>query len=1360
MAKSIIKIVGKIAKWGLLSVVALVVVVVLLAVFMDWNRLKPYIERAVSEQTGREFAIAGDLSVDLWSWRPSLRAERIRFENAPWAARAQMLKLRAFEASVDLMALIRGRIVIPELIIDRPVVHLAKSSKGEGNWQLKGQPAAEKTTKVASDGSQAEPRAELPAILKLVVRDGRVTYRDPAAEQAMRLAIANISGSTRGNVTLAGHGRLQGTPWRLDFDAGAFEQLLATKAPYPVDLKFEMGDTRARIDGALADAARRGDGALNFSLRGPGLQMLSTFLGSDAPRLPPYQVTGRVTRVGQTWRAQDLETEVGESDLRGELAFDTGRKRPLLKADLRSQRLNYADFAGLVPSTPKAKQQPKSEPLDLSVLKTMDAIIRVRGEEILAPTVALRDLRLDARLQNGRLRVAPLAVDIGGGRIRGRALVDARATPLQASLQTKVQHVNLRKLGRNAEAAQGLNGTLDGRIKISISGASKAQIAKADEANPLASIDRLVIEDSRLSYALPERRTLLKVTADTVTAGGRRRLAIKGHGRYRGEPFELALQSDPLLELANTATTKPYAVSARIRGANTEVKLEGALRQPLAFSDVDLALSIEGTGTDRLAAALGRPLPNLPPYSLKGRLRRQDARWKVNDFDGRLGESDLTGDIALDTGGQRPFIEAELISRRLDYADFKTVLGAEPDEPKAASKTPKPKSAETPGKPAEPPFDLAPLQSFNARISFEGREIIAPKLPLEDVAVEIAVQGGRLRVEPFSVGIGGGTIEGTLSMDSSTPIRGRLTTDIDQVDVQQLVEPFDLKSKFGVLDGRAEIAIIGSTKAQIAAAAEQTPLTFIHSLVITDTRFAYVDPNSDIDVDLAMHTTESSNGAEPVIIDGRGRYQGEDFTLHVGAGSLLRLLEEQRPYPVEARAEVAQTTAKLKGTVLQPLDIKGLNLSLAIKGPNPSRLEKLAGLPLPDLPPYSIEGEVSRDGATWRLNDFEGRVGDSDLAGDLSVRTLRDPRPLLIAKLTSRRLDLDDLSGLVGAAPDTGQGETESGQQQQEAKTETRTTTVLPRDPIDLSSLGAIDAQVRFRGKRVETGLPIDDLRIDAELDDGRLALKPLDFGVGGGTIKSRLQLDGSARPVQAEMQTEVSRVNLKELLRGSGFAQQSVGHIGGRARLKATGDSIADLMATLDGGLSLIMTGGRINSLLIELGGLDVAQAVGDLIGDVEPKPIRCAFLDLAARDGQVDIQSFVIDTTDTRFSGDGDINLDEERVRFVVAPHPKDFSLLTFRTPLHIRGRFSDLQFYPEYSELAERTVAAVALGLVATPFAALIPLIETGTGKNAACQSLLHEANDEERAIASERGVKSAPAGKKDPPEASFIRSNPTR
>ena len=64
---------------------------------------------------------------------------------------------------------------------------------------------------------------------------------------------------------------------------------------------------------------------------------------------------------------------------------------------------------------------------------------------------------------------------------------------------------------------------------------------------------------------------------------------------------------------------------------------------------------------------------------------------------------------------------------------------------------------------------------------------------------------------------------------------------------------------------------------------------------------------------------------------------------------------------------------------------------------------------------------------------------------------------------------------------------------------------------------------------------------------------------------------------------------------------------------------------------------------------------------------------------------------------------------------------SILSVRSPIRIHGAFSDPSISLDKGRLATRAGAAVILGLI-NPFAALIPLIETGPGKDANCAELL--------------------------------------
>jgi uncharacterized protein involved in outer membrane biogenesis len=64
---------------------------------------------------------------------------------------------------------------------------------------------------------------------------------------------------------------------------------------------------------------------------------------------------------------------------------------------------------------------------------------------------------------------------------------------------------------------------------------------------------------------------------------------------------------------------------------------------------------------------------------------------------------------------------------------------------------------------------------------------------------------------------------------------------------------------------------------------------------------------------------------------------------------------------------------------------------------------------------------------------------------------------------------------------------------------------------------------------------------------------------------------------------------------------------------------------------------------------------------------------------------------------------------------------SILSLRTPVQVYGSFKQADFKLEKGPLVARTAGAVALGVIAAPLAALIPLIETGPGEPTDCQAL---------------------------------------
>src|SRR5437868_8656213 len=122
-------------KWVGLAVLILLTAMVLFVVF-GLGTLKGPIERAVTNASGRELVIEGRFKA-VWSWtHPRFRAEKVRYANPDWADEDWMFQADAVEASVKLLPLLIGRVVLPEVHLERPIVDLEIDDEGRKNWIL------------------------------------------------------------------------------------------------------------------------------------------------------------------------------------------------------------------------------------------------------------------------------------------------------------------------------------------------------------------------------------------------------------------------------------------------------------------------------------------------------------------------------------------------------------------------------------------------------------------------------------------------------------------------------------------------------------------------------------------------------------------------------------------------------------------------------------------------------------------------------------------------------------------------------------------------------------------------------------------------------------------------------------------------------------------------------------------------------------------------------------------------------------------------------------------------------------------------------------------------------------------------
>ena len=485
-------------------------------------------------------------------------------------------------------------------------------------------------------------------------------------------------------------------------------------------------------------------------------------------------------------------------------------------------------------------------------------------------------------------------------------------------------------------------------------------------------------------------------------------------------------------------------------------------------------------------------------------------------------------------------------------------------------------------------------------------------------------------------------------------------------------------------------------------------------------------PFSDIVGDKAAKTAQEK-GATPqdyaFALKVKGQYHNQKLTGEGKIGGLLALQDAARPFPLQAQVKIADTSVELAGTLTDPLNLGALDLRLKLAGASLGNLYPLTGVTLPDTPPYATDGHLiaklhEPGGAVFRYEEFNGKIGESDIHGSLAY-VASQPRPKLSGSLVSNQLLFADLAPLIGADSNA-QQKARGGESKQPADK------VLPVEEFKTERWRDMDADVEFTGKRIvhSERLPFNDLYTHLVLTDGVLSLEPLRFGVAGGKLDAQIRLNGHTEPLEGRAQLTARGFKLKQLFPTFEPMKTSFGELNGDADITGRGNSVAKLLATSNGNLKMLINDGAISRELMELAGLNVGNyVVGKIFGDKEVK-INCAAAHFDIKTGLATSQLFVFDTENAIIYIDGTANMATEQLDLTISPESKGWRLISLRSPLYVRGKFIKPDAGVKAVPLMLRGAGMVALGVIAAPAAGLLALVAPSGGEPNQCAPLLEQ------------------------------------
>jgi uncharacterized protein involved in outer membrane biogenesis len=489
-------------------------------------------------------------------------------------------------------------------------------------------------------------------------------------------------------------------------------------------------------------------------------------------------------------------------------------------------------------------------------------------------------------------------------------------------------------------------------------------------------------------------------------------------------------------------------------------------------------------------------------------------------------------------------------------------------------------------------------------------------------------------------------------------------------------------------------------------------------------------------------SVDETKGAEDgdLQVRGTGIMNGKPFDLRVQGGALINA-DASKPYDFDTSVSAADIRLTAHTEIQHPFDLAAVTSKLHITGKDLADFYYLTGLALPNTPPYDVAGTAVREGMLFRIDDFHGRLGSSDISGKLSIDTAPERhgqvRPKLTATLNSHNLNLADLAAPLGteatpenksntlnSAPKTSKTTASNASPPAGTSPPASDALLLPDADLQVARVRGMDADLTYDAESVTTPkLPLRQVHFHLVLDDGKITIAPLSFTLPEGQLSGTVSLNARPATPVTDIDMQLQKVDLAQFKPQASKTPPLTGELVGRIKLHGTGSSVHKAAADASGDLTFVVPEGEMRAAFAELTGINVASGLGLLVAKKdENTTIRCGVANFRADDGDLKATTLVVDTTQVLITGGGDLNLQTEALNMSLRGEPKKIRLVRLRSPIEIHGTLSHPRVGLQAGKLAEQAGGAIALGTLLTPVAALLAFVDPGLAKDANCAALI--------------------------------------
>lgn len=400
-------------KWvfrGLLAIAVLFVLAAgaafaLLATF-DPNDYKDRIAAAVSNGTGREFSIGGEIEATLF---PVLgfKAADIKMGNPEGYAAKDFLAVKSAQAGVRLMPLFQHRIELTKVILDNPDIHIIRAADGRTNLTF----GTGKEAKISETDNA--PAMDL-SVGAVKITGAKVTYSDRSTGKTVLIDPLNI--------TLPG------------FVPGK-------KTDVDLDMVVKSSDSIMKISGTAVATASPQEGLLSLSRVKTAIIMQAASLKDSIE----VDLSGNGT-VNSKTQEIDLDIpalKVGWSgtEITGKTGISGKFSAPVAAFSANSASINLDDLLAGIKKDGSGNSEKPLLPVEL--LRSLNAKGDIGITELVFNGLTIRDVSAKIGADSGLVNIAPITANFYEGMAKGGLTINVRGAEPVLALENDINGVQV-----------------------------------------------------------------------------------------------------------------------------------------------------------------------------------------------------------------------------------------------------------------------------------------------------------------------------------------------------------------------------------------------------------------------------------------------------------------------------------------------------------------------------------------------------------------------------------------------------------------------------------------------------------------------------------------------------------------------------------------------------------------------------------------------------------------------------------------------------------------------------------------------------------------------------------------------------